>query len=183
MGRRSSVDRLPKAVKDQLERMVADDRLTLDEMREQIARLYGAEHAPARSPLWRWQQKFKATAERLKESREIARGVVDELGTAPDGDQGRAMVEVLSALVMKLMMTAAERDELDLDEIRHLARVVKQTAEAQQKAILNTKEIEQAAREKLLREQAAKVDQLEKSKGMSAETADQIRRQILGLGQ
>ncbi len=181
MGRRSSIDKLPPEVRTAIERMVADDRMTLDEMRGRVAELFGVEYTPARTPLWNFQQKFKVISDRMKESREIARGIVAEIGEKPDGDQGRAMVETLSALTIQLIKNAASREEIDLDEIRHLARIVKQTTEAGSKALQQAKEIEQAAREKLLREQDAKLKAIAKEGGLTAEQVDMFRRQILGV--
>lgn len=181
MARKFSIDRLPKEVRDHIEKMVVDNRLTLAEMREQIATTFGIQHTPAQTPLWRFQQKHKRIVERLAESREVARGIVAEVGEKPDGDQGRAMVEVLSALVMKLLATAASRDDLDLEEIRHLARVVKQTAEAGTKALAQAKEIEAAARDRLLREQDAKLKSVVQEGGLSEAQAQVWRKKILGI--
>ena len=68
-----------------------------------------------------------------------------------------------------------------MDDIRKMARAAKDAIDTQRVGINVRKAIAAEAREQLLREQAANLDKVVKSGGLSEDAAASMRRQILGL--
>ena len=175
MGRKSAILKLPKAARDALEKLAANDANSLADLRAGILAFIGANaKAPSESSVHRWRTNFAKVASRLRESREIARGVVAEVGEAPDGDQGRAMTELLSALVVRLLATAADRDELNLDEVRKIARAVQQAADAQRQTLEHSQKLESAWLKKMAEKQEAQLDGMTKKGELSAAAMEKI---------
>lgn len=175
MGRKSTVDKLPRQARRIVERAAVDPAATLDSTHAQLAGLSPAVAVPSRSAIHRWLQRSKAVADRVKASREAARVLVTELGEVPDGDQGRAIVQIMESLVHQVMIQSAEKvtddDALDmkLNELLQLARIVRQTTESGNMALRNAERVDAAVRAKLIREQREKLDALGKTGAVSPE--------------
>ncbi len=175
MGRKSAILKLPKSARDALEKMAANDANSLADLRAGIRELIGVgEAVPSESSVHRWRTNFAKVASRLRESREIARGIVSEVGEAPDGDQGRAMTELLSALVVRLLATAADREELNLEEVRKIARTVQQAADAQRQTLEHSEKLEAAFMKKMAAKQTAQLDSMNKKGELSAVAMEKI---------
>ena len=90
---------------------------------------------------------------------------------------GYAMVLLTTDTVLKLNSNPNAK----LGDVKVAAQITKNALESKRVSLDVRKKIEAAAREKLLQEQSAKLDKLVKSKGLSEETAADMRKKILGI--
>lgn len=109
MPRPSSVQSLPPAILESINRLLAEERATLDEIVEKLEELG---HPRSRSALGRHALRIKKAGRRLRQSREITEALARDLGdAATQGRQGRVMVELTRSLVYDMIERLAEIDE------------------------------------------------------------------------
>lgn len=131
MARKNAVHKLPPSLKRQLDRLIMEDRLTLDELHAFVAERVA--NPPSRTSIWRHAVDEKATRDALRESREIARGIAQELGPeSVEGEQGRVLVEMLRSFVFRAMMDKVNTPDAKFDakEIAAITRSVRDLAQA-----------------------------------------------------
>lgn len=162
MPRKSVITRLEPDQRRFIERLLREDRLTLDEMLASVREKFpGAE--PSRSSLHRYQQSIKDVTERMRAQDMAARAIVAELGENPDERAGALLVQAVTTAATDVALRMNESSETTIDEVRKLARAAKDTISARTTSLKERQAIEQAARERLIREQRKKLDELGKS--------------------
>lgn len=171
MGRKSTIDKLPPKARRIVEKRAADPAATLDGVRDELAQALPPEQVPSRSALGRWFQRSSEVVKRVKESREVARVLVSEIGERTDGDQGRALVEILQSLVhqMTYKLATDEDREAKIGELKALAQTIKLANESGAIAQRTAEKVEARVRERLIREQREKLKDLGKSGAVSPE--------------
>jgi hypothetical protein len=185
MARKSSLNRLDPEVKAYIEAMLATGAQTLDELIADLQERYPAAAKegtlPSRSAVHRYGQKLDRRLSAIRASTEAAK-----LIQAQAGDDQDARSEALTALVQTelfeaiLMLQEADDEEADPGErVGMLSAAAKNIATLTRSSIgLKTFQAQARARAKAA---AESVDKLARTGGLSAETAEQIRREILGI--
>ncbi|MDC8012925.1 DUF3486 family protein [Tahibacter soli] len=180
MPRKSAISRLPAEARTYIEKLLRNDQLTLDEMLADIrARFPAAE--PSRSSLHRYQVSLKELTGRMRDIDTVARAVVGELGESPDEKAGALLCQAITTLATHAALSASERDDVSIDEVRKLARAAKDTIAARTLSLKERQAIEQAAREKLQREQAERLDETARAQGMDDAQVRFWREKVLGI--
>lgn len=181
MARKSTVRGLEPRIRREVDRLLADGRHTLDQILAHLRSL-GAE-PPSRSALGRYAQDFEKVAARLRESREMARALAQELGPqSVEGEQGRILIESMRTMVMDIMRIrlSSGDDKYDAKEIASLARSARELAQAMRMEQDFAKRIREEERKKALEEMEGKLDAATASGGLDAVTAREARR-VLGF--
>jgi hypothetical protein len=175
MGNKSSVKMLPPDIREQIDTLLKQE-VTLEAIRAKLGEL-GADIS--KSALGRYKQQIDKVGDRLKRSREMSQVFVAQLGAAPEGKQGRIIVEMLQSVIFDHMIPVDEGAEpvYDPHNISMLARAMKDLASAEK--ISADREI--IIRREAMRDAAEAAVATAKSKGLSAETAEEIRASILGI--
>lgn len=131
---------------------------------------------PSFSSFNRYALRRAALARRLEESREVAAVLADRFDAQGSDDLTRIAAEAIKTLVFEIVTSAGEAG-IDTKGAMELARALQSAAQAQG--------ISTARRQKLDAEFAAgvgkAVDAVAKTKGLTAETAEAIKAQILGV--
>lgn len=154
MGRTGKVRRLPPELREQLHAML-DAGHTLDEIAAHLKSL-GAD--VSRSGLGRYKQQVDKVAQRLRESRNMAEAVMERMGAqAATGKSGAALIEMLTTLTSDYLLRRLDDPdtEVEVDELRALARAVKERAQAARA----TQDYEQKLREEAQREAEKKMEE------------------------
>lgn len=186
MPRKSTVRRLPPELREQIGALLEQGR-TLSEITAHLNQL-GAE--VSRSALGRYKQHLDKVGEKLRRSREVAEALVAKLGNAPESKALRLNVEMMQGAILDLLIKLNEEGEGDdaakaitLDPqgamllgkaLDHLSRASKADAEL----VGKIREQAEAAARKAAAETAVTAA---RKGGLSAESADAIRREILGI--
>lgn len=181
MAGKSSIQRLPPVVKAYIQKLLREDRMTLDDMLADIRNRFPNEKAPSRSALGRFKQGFEELTEKARQQREMAEAFVGALGEDASDKTGVLLVEAVSTLAYQAALGAHEKDEVTIKEVTDLARAAKATMEARTLSVKERQAIEKAAQERLVREQQSKLDDLGKTGALTPETLQRIRQEVYGL--
>jgi hypothetical protein len=184
MGRKSSIVRSPEAVRESIDKLIRKGQFTLDEIIAFVRERHGEDAVPSRSALGRYSRAQQAMLEKMRDIDAAARVVVEELGESPDDRAGALLMQSITTLATDAAMRAQDREEgkeVSIEEVRKLARAAKDVISARKVNRQEREEISRLAREKLLREQQASLESVARKRGMSQQTVEEIRREILGI--
>lgn len=192
MGRVSSIKRLPPEIRERLDAWIRDESVTQTEAAERVnellAELY-PDHPPvSRQAVNRYDLSMREIGERIQQARAVSEAWVAKLGSQPSGRIGFLVTETLKVLSLEVTQKLAG-GELDAESLPATIDQLNKLALAAQR--LTRSEAESERRERLIREEERRLAAEEaaeaagsaaRSQGLSAETADAIRRKILGIG-
>lgn len=168
----SSVEKLPEDVKEWLDTALVKNNFSGYQLFEKELRERG--YQISKSALHRYGQDFEKRLQNLKLASEQARAIV---AAAPD-DEG-AVNEALMRLVQEKIFAVLVDFEPDPDKPLNLGSLAKAVAELGRASVTQKKYA--ADVRKKTEETAASVVQTARKGGLSDETVDQIKRQILGI--
>lgn len=183
MPRASSIKRLPDEQRRYLEKLIREDRYTLDEMLTLVRSRFPSASVPSRSALGRYSQQVGELAGRMRDIQAAGTALVSELGEDPNDRAGQLLVQAVTTLATHaaLKATDAEAEDLSIKEIGMLARGARSVLEARKMSLAERQQIAKDAREAMAREQDEVLKATVKAGGLSATAAETIRKQILGL--
>ena len=183
MGQKSSIDKLPKKLREKLLAMLADPACTQ-------ARIVDAINADAgkkvvsESGVNRYAQKMRKFTEKNRQAREVAEAYLERCGADSRNKMGKVINEQIRLAAYDLM--------LEIDEIRQdpeidataltdiLLKVSKSLREIEQAEKLNAERTEGIRRDALA--EAAEIVGAEGAKaGLTDDAIGEIRKKILGV--
>ncbi len=182
-GRASKVDLLPANIKSQLTLMLRDKKLSQAKILAEINQLVldaglGESHCLSRSGLNRFSTRMESLASRIRESREMAEIWTKQFGEAPESDVGKMLMEFIKQFAFESMMTLGEDGEgVDIKSLNQLALVIQRVEQAETSSFKR----EQAIRKEVAQEAVETVDKVVSEAGLSKDTVQMIKNQILGL--
>ena len=168
MPPRSKVAGMPAEIKEWLDRALAENNFSDYELLAEELKARG--YAISKSALHRYGQAFETRLSALKMASEQARAVV---AAAPDeeGAVNEALMRLVQEHLFKLLM--AEEGEFDLPKVARAVAELGRATVTQKKWQAEVRARTEAA--------AAAVEKIAKKGGLSAESVDQLRREILGI--
>ena len=168
MPPRSKVAGMPAEIKEWLDRALAENNFSDYELLAEELKARG--YAISKSALHRYGQAFETRLSALKMASEQARAVV---AAAPDeeGAVNEALMRLVQEHLFKLLM--AEEGEFDLPKVASAVAELGRATVTQKKWQAEVRARAEAA--------AAAVEKIAKKGGLSAESVDQLRREILGI--
>ena len=168
MPPRSKVAGMPAEIKEWLDRALAENNFSDYELLAEELKARG--YAISKSALHRYGQAFETRLSALKMASEQARAVV---AAAPDeeGAVNEALMRLVQEHLFKLLM--AEEGEFDLPKVARAVAELGRATATQKKWQAEVRARAEAA--------AAAVEKIAKKGGLSAESVDQLRREILGI--
>ncbi|HEY5209624.1 MAG TPA: DUF3486 family protein [Stellaceae bacterium] len=176
-GRLSSLDLLPDEAQDDIIwacQELSKRRRTQEDIRFELNDRLEARglEGVSKSAFNRKATRLAAIQRRMQDAREIFQGLTPQLTPEKVDENTIALGEMIKTLIQELM-----DDDHDTKQTMELARAFQATVQAQK--------ISSDRRRKLEDEMTARaskaVDTVAKAKGLSAETAEQIKAQILGI--
>lgn len=182
MARQSSIKRLPPEVRTFIEKLLREDRLTLNEMIDAVREQFPEADSPSRSSLHRYQAHFDEMAGRMREIQAASAAMIDELGEGVGDRAGALLAQAVTTLATHAALGAQSADkDLPIKDVAALARAAKAAMEARTMSLRERQAIEKAAQERLLREQTKKLEQMGKKGTLTADTLAAIRRDVYGI--
>ena len=179
MGRKSTIKRLEPEARKHLEKLLREDRHTLDELLVAMREKFPNAEV-SRSAIHRHRQGYEELVKGMREQQAIASLVVAELGENPDDKAGALLVQTITTLTNQVALTAAGEGEVDVETVRKLARATKDVLAARRVDRQERLAIRQEARDELLAEQRAKLEAMPNKGGVTADTKAAIR-EALGI--
>ena len=180
MGRKSSISKLQPEARKHLEKLMREDRLTLDELLAEMQQQFPSVKV-SRSGVHRYKAGFGEMMGRMREIETAAGALVDELGEGVGDKAGALLAQAVTTLAANAALNAhgAEK-ELSIKEVGELARAARAAMQARTMSIKEREAVEDAARRRLLEEQKAKLDAMGSKGGVTEETKFAIR-DFLGI--
>ena len=119
-----------------------------------------------------------AYGRQMTQAREVAAVLAEKLGEAPEGDVGLLLNETIKTMVFDLMTEASLDDEAaSIKMLREAALTLQRLESARRHSVQTRKQIVDEFSAKA----ATAVDTVAKVKGLTAETAEEIKSKILGI--
>lgn len=182
----SSIDRLPEDIREKLQELLRDPRVTqLDATARinQVLEEEGLEERLSKSAVNRYKIRMDKIGKRLRQSRQVADMWIAKMGAQPQGKLGHLINEILRTLSFDMTMVLAE-GELNAENAPAVAGVLKDLSLAMQrleKASTDNVKREAEIRRQALEEAAEQVNSEVKHRGLSDEAANAIKAKILGI--
>lgn len=182
MARKSTVDKLAPNVRSHIERSLRENRLTLDELIEDLRLAFPEETLPSRSALGRKRMAFDEMAKSMREIDAASRALVAEMGEGFDDRSGALLAQAVTTLATNVAFQRLqdEPEELEIGDVLKLARTARAAQEARNLSLKERMQIEKIAQEKLLAEQKEKLAAMPIKGGVTEETKQAIR-EALGI--
>lgn len=187
MPKPSTVELIPAEIKAQLQAWLQDPKITQEEATSRANQLLALADHPERlskSSVNRYAVKMEEVGARLRQSREVAQMYIAQVGAAPQGQTGLLINEMLRSMAFELSLKIQDAELNDpeamsatIDQIKALALTMQRL---EQSATINVKR-ESEIRKQALSDAADAVDKVAKKGGLTSDTVQEIRRQILGI--
>jgi hypothetical protein len=184
MARKSSIDTLPPDILEQLQALLRDPRMTQLGITAQINALLAdkGEEQVSKSAVNRYAVKMDKIGSKLQQSRQIADMWIGKLGTQPAGQVGNLLNEVVRNLAFDTAIQLSEDEEPASPKlIKELAMAIAHLEKAASDNDKRRREIEQEATQKARAAAAEQAAQTAQLNGVSPETIERIRRDVLGM--
>lgn len=182
MARKSSIDRMAPEVRSHIEKRLRENRLTLDELIDDLQTHFPSEELPSRSALGRKRKAVEEMGKSLREIDAAASALVAELGDDFQDKSGALLAQAVTTLTANLAFRELESSPKDLDigDVLKLARAARAAQETRTLSLKERAQIEKMAREKLIAEQEEKLEEMRGTDGMSEQLENRIRKILLG---
>ena len=129
MGRKSSVSRLEPAARKHLEKLLREDRLTLDQLLAEMRAKFPTADV-SRSGIHRYQQSFEEMVGRMREIEAAAGALVDELGEGVGDKAGALLAQAVTTLATNAALNAHGNEKVSIKEVGELARAARAAMQA-----------------------------------------------------
>ena len=185
MPKPSTVDLIPAEVKAQLQAWLQDPRIPQEEATSranQLLELAGHPERLSKSSVNRYAVKMEEVGQKLRQSREVAQMYISQVGAAPQGQTGLLINEMLRSMAFEVSLKMQDLDAGDPESMSATISCLKNLSltmqRLEQSATINVKRESEIKRQAV--EQAAdKAADVAKAEGVSAETIQRIRRDVL----
>ena len=178
-NRKSRIKQLPKAIKEQLDALIREGRMTQGQILEQVNQLCAAhgEEPVSQSGLSRYASHMDEMGRRVRELREVSAVWVSKLGDAPTSSTGKMLLEAVRTLAADVVVQMGREGSIDPKALNHLALVMQRIEQAE----LSSHKREAEIRKAFAEEAANKAEETLVNQGMTASTIETIKKEILGI--
>ena len=175
MGRKSSIDKLPKQIRDQLNDYLRDNRLTQQDVADRTNALLEAmnvDHRVSRSAVNRYSMKMEQIGAKIRQSRQMAEHWIGSVGSVPQGEVGKLINEIIRTMAFETSVAMADsEDPVSPKMLKDLALAVQRLESAANMNEERERKIRALAREEALAEAAESIEAAQVSSGLTAEAA------------
>lgn len=180
MAAKSTIKTLEPELLEQLQDWLRDPRITQLEATERLNELLEevGEAPRSKSAVNRYAVQMNEIGAKIQQSREMADMWIGKFGNAPQGKVGQMLNEMIRNLAFNTTIELAEGEEVVPPKlIKELAWAVEKLENASTINEKRQREIEKA----ILVKAATETEKAIVEAGLSAETANEIKKKILGL--
>lgn len=183
-NRKSKIDRLPDNVRSALNMLLREGRMSQQEIIAEINAMIvenGISEEPdyiKRNSMSRYAQAFEKGMEKYRQTQQMTEKWVQQFGEMPQTDIARGLIEIGKSQIFDYQMQALEDDEtIDPKTMGQMALAIKRLQEAQAGSVKLEKEI----RKQALEDAADKAEVVGKKAGLTADTVQMLKDELLGI--
>lgn len=185
-SQQSSIDRLPEDVREQLQALLRDPRVTqLDATARINAILDEVDHDErlSKSAVNRYAVRMDKIGARLRQSREVAKMWIGKLGAAPQGEVGKLLNEMVRTLAFEATLKMTEGDApVEPRMLKDLAVAIDRLERAASENVKREEKIREKERMRLKAKTIEAVDRAgEDGKPLDAARLQEIIRETYGV--
>lgn len=178
MARRSSIERLPRELRDACLRLIREGA-TIHTITDKLNELDGA---VSKSAVGRYVKGAREQMARYREAQEVAGQWVAQLGENPHGDVGALLAEMLKTVAFQTLSGMGDQDPADGApakppkpmDIMLLAKAIRDLEATSKASIERREKIERAAIERA----AKRAGEVGERVGLSQSTIDEIQKEL-----
>lgn len=185
---KSKIQQLPDDIRSQLAAMLRSGSMSQKDILAEVNKLIVESGLPpeeqiSRTGLNRFSKRMAEAGSRMEQAREVAAVWTSKLGQAPTSEVGKLLQEFVRTMAFETsmkMMDASDGEEgkmIDPKSLGQLALVIQRV----EQAAMTSHKVEKEIRAAFAAEAANAAEKIVKSAGLTAETAAQIKQQILGI--
>lgn len=171
MARQSTIKRMDPRIREAVDAAIRDGRATIDDI---VAIIHGLGGDVSRSTVGRYKQRAETQMQKYREAQEVAKVWIGKLQQEPDGDVGRLLSEMLRTVAFQ---SIGDLDSATPQDIMFLGKALQSLAGADK----ITAERILKVRAEALKQATIEVQKVAVQTGLSDETAELIRKKILGV--
>lgn len=181
--RTSTVSRLPPEQREFIERLLREDRWSLDEMIAELQQRFPDQPAAeiSRSALHRYDIAIEEAGREIREIEAASRAMVGELGEGFGAKSAEFLTQAVTVVAVKAALRAKDDPDLGTKEAKELCVMAKNAMDAKRMNIAQRKAIMDEARAQMVREQSERLEKVANEQGMSPEQVEFWRREFLGV--
>jgi Protein of unknown function (DUF3486) len=181
---------LEPELKAEVDRLIRDGRATIDEI---VVHVRGLGAEVSRSAVHRYKQSAESAMKRYREAQEVAGVWVREFKEQPDGDVGRLLAEMLKSVAFSTLSGMADRADDPAAggedapaaptpmDLMLMAKAIGELERARKTSFETEQRIRQQVETRTKAAAAAAAEAVAKERGLSTDTVQAIRAQILGV--
>ena len=177
----SSIERLPETLRRELQKWLRDAGITQKDATERLNCLlleHGLEITVSKSAVNRYSRRMDKAGSKIRESREVAKMWIAELGAQPQGQVGHLLNELVRTIAFDSVLKLGEGDSpVPPKSLRELATAIQRLEQATTMSVKR----EEVIREQTKKQAAEAVRTSGKRAGVKSETIKEIEQQVLGL--
>jgi DNA-binding transcriptional MerR regulator len=177
MSRPSSIDKLERELREQINRLRIDKGFTIEQISEFLKTM---NVTVSSSAIGRHVKKLSEVTSRIREARAVAEGIAPTLADKDDGQLLNLNIELLQSSAMRILSATEDGEDVQLtaNECAALGKALEASAKAQKINADRVLKIRKDTAEKAATavEKAAK-----KLPGLSKDVVAQIRQAVLGV--
>jgi len=174
--RKGNVHRAPYRAR--LEALLREDTHTLDEMVAIIKAEFPGETV-SRSSVHRYDAQIRSFTEKMQEMETHARVIADKYGR--NEETGHLLSQAVMTLTTDTALSLMASGAAELKDVQKLAQTARTAVQVKQVSLNVRKQIETETREKVLAEQKAKIEALEKTGAIDAAGLKTVMQAAFGL--
>lgn len=185
-NRKSKVDLLPEDIRASIGALIRSGDMTQKDILAAVNEMIEEAGLPedakiSRTSFNRYAQRMENRGARIREAREVAEVWTTKLGDAPVSEVGKLLQEFVRTMAfetsMSMMDEADGGNPIPPKALGQLALVVQRI----ENAAMTSQKVEKEIRKAFAEQAASEVEQVVKKAGITAETAADIKKHILGI--
>jgi hypothetical protein len=178
------VKQLPEEIRAQLHELLRNGGVEQQQILAEVNQLIEEAGLPedlqlSRSGLNRYATQMESYGREMREMREVTESWIARFGDRPTGEVSKFLIETIRTQYFRLLMKGATDPDalLDPEALGELALGIQRL----ERAAMLTHDREKDLRKEFAAEAAEAAEKKMVSQGMSRETVDKIKREILGI--
>lgn len=183
MARKSSIDILPLDLRNKLISMLSNPAITQKEITDLINDEAG-ENVVSKSAVNRYAIRMQKQIEQTKQAREVAEFYMHELGEETHNTMGKVLNQQMQLIAFDLMLELKDMKsdgKVDMKSITDLVFKVSRGIKNLEESAKINEERERKIRKSILEAAAEKIEAESKKEGLSSETTENLKKELLGL--
>lgn len=180
MVRKSTIKQLPADIRAELDRLLAEGRVTIDEI---VAHLKHLGAGVSRSAVGRYSKSFEDVSRKMREAREVSAAFARELGDLKNDEVGRQLTEMLRTVIFNVLLpkVSDEQSAVKPSDLMLMAKAIKDLSSASKLSADLELKVRKEAAEQAKQEAVKGVIAAGKKNGLSKEVLDAMKRGVFGL--